>query len=169
MLSEVDKLGGWLTREEAKALYRAAHHAAERRLPIVQVGRHQGKLTYILGKVAQSHCQVHAFDSSNGQVRADFKRNVRQFRKTVVPIYEEPNGAWYGDIGLLVIDRLPHYADLKRDLEAFQFWLRKGSLVAFHDYHEKYGDVRQFVNEILRHEVYLPRELADSLYVVERA
>jgi hypothetical protein len=193
ILSKMGPVEGWLDAEEADLLIASTNAAAHRVatdefLVIVEVGSYCGRSTVVLASAAQalrSRARVYAIDPHEGTVGAAdrallqeaptlerFVQNIRAAGvEDLVEVIQKCSHevTWDADrlIGLLFIDGLHDYANVSRDFNHFEPYLRVGSLVAFHDYAAYYPGVVSFVDELIASGRYRRLELVKSMIVVE--
>jgi predicted O-methyltransferase YrrM len=139
LTQEIAGLPGWLTQEEAVALFELAR-ACTGRGAIVEIGSWKGKSTICLalGSKHGARVPVYAIDPHSPQTFGEFKRNVeragvgdlvtpvRGRSQTVVETFEEP-------IELLWIDGSHKYHLVKEDFEKWVPKVVEGGIVAMHD------------------------------------
>jgi glycosyltransferase involved in cell wall biosynthesis len=190
LISQIRKIGGWLSDGEARLLAQStidacvdstlAHH-------IVEIGSYHGKSTVLFASVIKVFAlpgTVHAIDVHDGRLGAAdqglkiyqpsfdiFSNNLSQagVKDTVKIIRERScNVEWGLPISLLFIDGLHDYDNVRRDFEHFAGWLVTGGLVAFHDYADYYPGVVKFVDELLAAGTCRKIGAVDSLIVLQK-
>jgi precorrin-6B methylase 2 len=139
-----DTVHGWLTRDQARALWDAALSVPPKGI-IVEIGSHQGRSTIVLAKAARDRdAEVVAIDPfvegrlfGGAATRAKFEANVERAgvtdtvrliadRSTVIrPSWREP-------IDMLYIDGKHDYWTVRDDLSWTEF-LPEGASVLIHD------------------------------------
>jgi len=152
------QIDGWLTLEEADALYDAAVQVPETGR-IVEIGSFKGRSTYALALGAQVNGiakMVYAVDPFTGnpgedsffptRYKADFLRNLDQFIKegTVTPLTMSSAGATMLGIrpNLVFIDGSHIFADALFDMTAWWEKLLPGGRMAIHDSQGTHPPVR---------------------------
>ena len=143
------QIDGWLTLEEADALYEAAAQVPEAGR-IVEIGSFKGRSTYALALGAQFDAiakMVYAVDPFTGnpgedsffptRYKADFLRNLDQFIKEgiVTPLTMSSAGATMLGIrpSLVFVDGSHIFADVLFDMTAWWEKLLPGGRMAVHD------------------------------------
>lgn len=175
VLDTMDTIPGWFHPEEGARLYLHAKEAVEVAPTFVEVGSWQGRSTFILASVCKEAwakrqgegvCpRVHAVDPHEGNLYANgkgvktdpsFEAFQKNMERTEVKDYVAPlvcrsrDVAWRGDpIGLLFIDGLHDYENVKADYAQFISHVPPGGIVAFHDYGPEDPDVIRFVDELV--------------------
>ncbi len=188
VLERMRTIEGWLEDDEADLLLAAAASALRRADsdPIVEIGSYCGRSTVVLAsavKALASSNRVYAIDPHEGMVGSldqgltagagtldRFQRNIAAAGVAdVVEVIQDYSFEveWSGPIGMLLVDGLHDFANVARDFQHFQTFLRPGSLVAFHDYADYYPGVMAFVDELLATGDYRRLALAQSLIVLE--
>lgn len=172
ILSEMRKVEGWLSDEEADLLIASASHVLSTRSAphaLVEVGSFCGKATVVLGRVAEalgSAATVHAIDPGDGVVGAR-DRGLQKLGPTrhklqrtlqlsglesrvELHFQQAPQVDWSEPIGFLLIDGLHDYASVSADFHHLEPWLEVGGLAAFHDCADYFPGVKLFVQELLQ-------------------
>ena len=183
-LNAMEKVDGWMTREEGGHLYETGHEAVTKISPVVvEIGSWKGRSTVALAAMAKIRkAKVYAIDPhegdlwSNGQViKTDgtlesLKKTLETYSLTdAVEIVQKKSTdvEWSGvlpKIGLLFIDGKHDYESVKADFEHFEKHLASNALVAFHDYNE--DGVKLAVDEILANKNFEARSEVGSLKVI---
>ena len=163
----ISGIPGWLTDEEADALYELAR-ACRGDGVIVEIGSWKGKSTVCLGlgSLAGSSVPVYAIDPHADYRFGDFKDNVERagIAELVRPIasLSQPAAAGFDEpIELLFVDGSHEY-DLV--LEDFEKWVPKvvdGGWIAFHDTTWTKGP-----RKVVGQAVYRSRRFKDARFVV---
>ncbi|QRK06071.1 glycosyltransferase [Archangium violaceum] len=190
ILSEMRKVEGWLSDEEADLLIASASHALGA-LPaphaVVEVGSFCGKATLVLARVAEAlgtSAPIHAIDPGDGVVGAR-DRNLQQLSPTrhklqrtlllagleprvKVHFQQAPQVPWSEPIGFLLIDGLHDYGSVAADFHHLEPWLAVGGLVAFHDCADYFPGVKRFVQELLHAGRFRRLHASGSLVVLEK-
>jgi predicted O-methyltransferase YrrM len=158
---------GWLTDEEAEALYELARRCRGDGV-IVEIGSWKGKSTVCLGLGSQegNDVPVYAIDPHADYRFGDFKTNVERagIAELVRPIasLSQPAADTFDEpIELLFVDGSHEY-DLV--LEDFEKWVPKvvdGGWVAFHDTTWTAGP-----RKVVGHAIYRSRRFKDARFVV---
>jgi len=146
----VDKVEGWLTKDEGRLLYKVAKKCSTKGA-IVEIGSWKGKSTIWIakGSKAGKHARVYAVDPHIGSSEhkkmfgtvatfQDFQRNIKetQVDDIVAPIVKTSKDAaadFVEPIEFIFIDGAHEYEFVKED---FDLWFPKvvtGGVVAFHD------------------------------------
>jgi predicted O-methyltransferase YrrM len=159
----ISPIEGWLSREQAMALYEAAGTVAPGRW-IVELGSHHGRSTVALAKGKPRSVGLLAVDPFTRQPqgkgdaaynafldnlgRLELGREVQLFRGTSEEaaryrelLFEVAGGEAFGDphelgrpeIGLLFVDGLHDRNSVLRDIELWEPLIGEGGLVYFHD------------------------------------
>ncbi len=138
-------IDGWLTREQALALYRAAQ-AAPRDTAVVEIGSHHGKSTVLLAAARSDAAPVVAIDpfedprwggGASGLPlflenleAAGVQDRVRTMRTTSAAA----SRAWSGEsIGLLYIDGAHDLGSVLQDIDGWSGLVAPGGRLAIHD------------------------------------
>jgi predicted O-methyltransferase YrrM len=163
----ISDIPGWLTDEEADALYELAR-ACRGDGVIVEIGSWKGKSTVCLGlgSLAGSSVPVYAIDPHADYRFGDFKDNVERagIAELVRPIasLSQPAADGFDEpIELLFVDGSHEY-DLV--LEDFEKWVPKvvdGGWIAFHDTTWTKGP-----RKVVGQAVYRSRRFKDARFVV---
>lgn len=160
-LFAMDKIEGWFTVDEATYLYRTAVRTTG---PIVEIGSWKGRSTAVLGKAAQkTGNQVFAVDPHEGNVSdgPNTGKTLDEFMKNMIeagvidkvtPVVKraaDVNGEIPEEIGMVFIDGLHDYENVKADFNKFAPKVKKDGYVVFHDWSPQYPDIQRVVNEAL--------------------
>lgn len=155
---QVSEIGGWLTREQARALWDEAR-AVPTAGRIVEIGSHQGRSTVVLAAAAPQ-AQVVAIDPFVGgamfgglATREKFLANLdrtgvagrvelRQARST------ELRRSWTGPIDFLYIDGKHDYWTLSDDLRWSEF-VPEGGRICIHDAYSSIGVTLGLLRHVL--------------------
>lgn len=146
---KINKLKGWLSRNEGRALYDLASELPSKSV-IVEIGSFQGKSTICLGWGLQivGSGEIFAIDPHLGQTHVGktefpktysaFLKNIKDFNlaQIVTPIRQKSEVAvthWKKKINLLHVDGLHEYEFVKRDLHDWLPFLLPGGVVVCHD------------------------------------
>jgi hypothetical protein len=190
ILSEMRKVEGWLSDEEADLLIAASARALGS-LPathaVVEVGSFCGKATVVLGRVAEalgSSAPVHAIDPGDGVVGSR-DGGLRRLGPTRDKLQQTLKGAglgarvqihfaaapavpWNEPIGFLLVDGLHDYASVRADFQHLEPWLATGGLAAFHDCADYFPGVKRFVQELVRSGRFRRVHMVGTLVVLEK-
>ena len=130
---------GWLTDEEAEALYDLARACTGKGV-IVEIGSWKGKSTICLasGSRAGNGVRVYAIDPHASYRFGEFKANVERagVADLVTPIAsrsQEKAASFHEPIELLFVDGAHEYELVKADLELWLPKLVEGGTLAMHD------------------------------------
>lgn len=153
-----DVIGGWLTRDQARALWNEA-----RRLPagsrIVEIGSHQGRSTVVLASAAP-HSSVIAIDPFVGgamfgglATKDRFLANLRRLGVTDRVDLRQAKSTdlrphWTEPIDYLYIDGKHDYWTLSDDLRWAEF-LAPGARVSIHDAYSSIGVTLGLLRHVL--------------------
>jgi hypothetical protein len=190
ILSEMRKVEGWLSDEEADLLIAASSRALSSQpepYAVVEVGSFCGKATVVLGRVAESlgsPAPIHAIDPGDGVVgsrdgglqhvgptRDKLQRTLQQSglaSRVRVHFGSAPAVPWSEPIGFLLVDGLHDYASVSADFRHMEPWLVAGGLAAFHDCADYFPGVKRFVQELLRGGRFRRVHMAGTLVVLEK-
>jgi len=158
-------IDGWLSDSEGELLYKLAKSVPSGQA-IVEIGSWKGKSTVWLAKGAEAgqKNKVHSIDPHSGSeahinggetnTYPAFIGNLTKagVQDIVVPLVKTPAEAakrWRKGIGLLSIDAVHEYEDVKRDLLSWELHLLPGARVAFHDCDQ--AGPAQVVKEYINH------------------
>ena len=144
--SELDRLKeliadvpGWLTDEEAAALYHAARECTGRGV-IVEIGSWKGKSTICLGRGSRAgnNVSIYAIDPHAEYRFGDFRANIERagIADLVTPVPSTSQAkadSFHEPIELLFIDGAHEYELVKEDFEKWVPKVVEGGVVAMHD------------------------------------
>ncbi|HEX5053388.1 MAG TPA: class I SAM-dependent methyltransferase [Planctomycetota bacterium] len=190
-------IDGWLTVDEAIALYELARSLPQDRAVAVEIGCWQGKSSVCIarglaGKNAPRLCCIDPFDASGdrqsegeyagragtlaGPLRSAFEANleaagVRNIVEVVQGLSYEHAAAWQGAIDLLFLDGDHSFDAVCRDFTDWAPKVRPGGFVALHDVvHAVHDGPRRVVDEILRADAqWVEGRYVDSMFVARKA
>jgi predicted O-methyltransferase YrrM len=158
---------GWLTDEEAEALYEAARSCGGRGA-IVEIGSWKGKSTICLalGSRAGAGARVYAVDPHADYRFGDFKDNIERagVEDLVTPVssLSQPYAdEFHEPVELLWIDGAHEYRLVLEDFEKWTPKVLEGGIVALHDTSWAEGPRRVANERILR-----SRHFNDARFVV---
>ena len=169
VLRSVDRVDGWMSPDQAQALYTAAAacHSGDQ---IVEIGSFRGRSTIVLASVAAPGVSVVAIDPHAGNDRgpneldgyaaeADedhevFNRNLAAAGVTdrVRHVREMSDGAHSaveGDIAVLYIDGAHRYGPARQDIEQWGVRVRPGGTLLIHDSFSSVGVTLAIVRELM--------------------
>ena len=149
-----DPVAGWLSRDEALLLFRAAL-AVPPESTIIEVGAFCGRSTRLL---AESRRQIITIDPltigdsiaktpidetvvASLQAVVDAYENVTWIRERSTDVLERPTAQ------MIFVDAVHKYPDPYNDFIHFRPGLQRGALAAFHDYGREFG-VTKSVTEL---------------------
>jgi glycosyltransferase involved in cell wall biosynthesis len=190
LISKIQKIGGWLTSEEADTLSGITLRACKAPAVnhhIVEIGSYHGRATVLFGsliKTFQLQATIHAIDTHDGRLGAEdqglqsfppsfeiFNRNIREAGVAdVVQVIRDrsTNVNLKAPVSLLFVDGLHDYANVSRDFRQFSAWIEPGAYTAFHDYADYFPGVQAFVNELLLSGEYQKVTLTGSLIILQK-
>lgn len=178
------EIAGWLSDSEGELLYELAKKVP-RGQAIVEIGSWKGKSTVWLAKGTEAgqRDKVYSIDPHSGSkahvsegemnTYTAFLTNLTKARvqATVVPLVKTSDKAvrrWRDGVGLLWIDAMHEYEDVKRDFLSWQPHLLQGARVAFHDC-DQTGPA-QVVKECINHSNdFTIVQHVDTIVVVEKS
>ena len=159
------EIAGWLSDSEGELLYKLAKSVPSGQA-IVEIGSWKGKSTVWLAKGTEAgqRNKVHSVDPHSGttlHMKEDETNTYPAFinnltkagvQDIVVPLVKTSAEAvkrWREGIGLLWIDAMHDYDDIKRDFLSWEPYLLPGARVAFHDCDQ--AGPAQVVKEYINH------------------
>jgi hypothetical protein len=159
---EIDKIEGWLYREEAELLYREAENMSED-TRWCEIGSWKGKSTVALAQSGRSGIAIDWFrgnpETPKSDTLTEFLYNVAPHSKllSIYPMKSEHAARWLTDpIGLLFIDGEHTYEAVKQDYELYEPRVVSGGVIIFHDavnvdtyIPHPYPGVKQFTDELI--------------------
>ncbi|MFY9342254.1 MAG: class I SAM-dependent methyltransferase [Planctomycetota bacterium] len=189
-------IDGWLTVDEAIALYEAARGLPHERPLAVEIGSWQGKSSICLahglrGKQAGRLCCIDPFDASgdaassatygaraaglDGGLRATFEQNLRdagvhEVIDVRVGTSHQHAATFAGPIDLLFVDGDHAYPAVKQDFLDWAGKIRPGGWLLMHDVvHQEHDGPRRVVDELVRSDPrWVDQRCVDSLFVARR-
>lgn len=192
IIDMMQPIQGWFHDDEARLLIEVVARAA-RELggpwTVVEIGSYHGRSTVVLGGAVAAlrpDTHVYAIDPHEGQLYAPgagaegtaetptadiFRANIAAagLVHIVHPIQLPSHAvAWDQPIGVLFIDGLHDYNNVRRDFRTFEPWLLSGGYTAFHDY-ASFAGVAHVVDEILREGHHHEVARIGTMIVVRRA
>ena len=145
----IDKIGGWLAKEEARVLYIIASEVTG---PIVEIGAWKGRSTATLGFASRNnpaHPLIYTVDPFTGSKEHreldphcntwdEFRENIESLHMfDIVHPYQmtskEAYEKHFGAIGMLFIDGSHEYEDVKYDFVHWGSNVVKGGWICMHD------------------------------------
>ncbi len=189
-LSLMRPIFGWFDEGEAELLLATASRAL-RELPddcaVVEVGSYLGRSTVLLASAVRDlrPCgRVVAIDPHEGAVSVSGQPNAHGLstydafcrnliaagvRNVVREICQRSTDVlWEQPIGLLFVDGLHDYDNVRADFGHFERWIVPGGFVAFHDYVDYWPGVVQLVDEERHGCEYAWVDSAGSLAVLQK-
>jgi len=190
-------IDGWLTVDEAIALYELARSLPHERPLAVEIGCWQGKSSVCIARgIARKNtprlCCIDPFDASGdaastaeysaraddvgGELRGTFEANLREAGlREIVDIrqglsHEQVQG-WREPIDLLFLDGDHTHAAVQRDFRDWSPHVRPGGYLVMHDVvHPVHTGPRRVVDEeILRDPQWVDVHYTDSMFVARRS
>ena len=153
VLAEVKDVDGWMSPDQAEALYTAASACADDD-QIVEIGSFRGRSTIVLASAAPESVTVIAIDPHAGNDRgpqeidgyadeADIdhevflanldRAGVRDRVRHVRAMSNDAHTEVTGEIGVLYIDGAHRYAPAREDIEEWGKRVRPGGTMLIHD------------------------------------
>lgn len=190
-------IDGWLTVDEAIALYELARSLPDEHPVAVEVGSWQGRSSICLarglrGKRQPRLCCIDPFDASGdqasaptygerarrrgGSLRDGFEANLRGAGvRDLVDVRQgyshELAPHWRGPIDLLFLDGDHSYEAVLRDLDGWAGHVRPGGYLAMHDVvhplHD--GPARAVAERVRPDPQWVEARCVDSLFIVRKA
>jgi cephalosporin hydroxylase len=152
IFNQVDKIEGWFTEYECKALLPYLPKAGL----IVELGSYHGRSTLFFS-LSCPDCKVITIDIGKqydtaqiipagiDKIVAD-QPNVKQFIGSSLEIGKEFNES----INFLFIDTRHTFEDTLANLNLWSSKVREGGYIALHDYHDGFPGVKQAVDQFLK-------------------
>jgi len=190
-------IDGWLTIDEAIALYELSRGLPHERPLAVEIGSWQGKSSICLasglaGKVQPKLCCIDPFDASGDQqsastydaraqevgggLRGVFEANLRAAGlQQVVDVRQgmshDQASHWREPIDLLFLDGDHSYEAVKQDFVDWAPKIRPGGYLALHDVvHHEHDGPRRVVEELVRTDPqWVEPRYVDSMFVARKA
>ncbi len=189
-------IDGWLTVDEAIALYELARSLPHEHPLAVEIGCWQGKSSVCLarglaGKSTPRLCCIDPFDASGdeasrdeyseranltGPLRSAFEQNLRDAAvRDIVDVRpglsHEHAIAWQEPIDLLFLDGDHSYEAVRSDFTDWTPKVRAGGFLCLHDVvHPVHEGPRRIVDEFVRPDPqWIERRQVDSMLVVQKA
>jgi len=146
-----DKVEGWFTEEEAKAMYQMIK-SVPKEGTVVELGSYCGRSSIIIGALAKDigfdfYC---VDDFSSGEVEDKFKHNMEWAMaryKLIRGKSTEVQDQLPNNIDFIFFDTIHIYEHQKKECDIWLPKMKKEGLVAFHDYGGKYHGVKTAVDE----------------------
>ncbi|MDQ3737695.1 MAG: class I SAM-dependent methyltransferase [Actinomycetota bacterium] len=169
VLARLDGVEGWLSDEQAEALYELAA-ACRRGDRIVEIGSFRGRSTIVLASAAPDGVEIVAIDPHAGndrgpqeiigfeqEAQADrlaFERNltaagVRQRVQHVRAFSDDAHGAVDDPIRLLYIDAAHRFGPARADISDWGSRVSDGGTLAIHDSFSSIGVTGAIVRELM--------------------
>lgn len=154
----VASLPGWLTRDQARALYDAAAAVAPG-LPVVEVGSHHGRSTIVLASGSPHGSPVVAIDpfpadwryggvGTEAACRANLDRaGVSDVVDLRVATSDDVRSTWSGPVGLVYVDGKHDYWSARSDL-SWSEHVVPGGPVLVHDAFSSLGVTTALLREL---------------------
>jgi hypothetical protein len=164
-VSKIRKISGWLSDHEARLLYNFAKIKSNDPGEIVEIGSYKGKSTICLAKGIEYSGrldQVYTVDPHLGEIKKGIKsenstydallKNLQDFdvSELVKPVINTSVGfakKWNKPIKLLFIDGLHDYEHANQDYLAWNKFVLRNGIIAFHDGFCGIDGVWQAINE----------------------
>jgi predicted O-methyltransferase YrrM len=156
------------TIEERAVFYKYASKVPDNGL-IVDIGTAQGGSAFIFALSSKPSVKVYTIDPSQNE-KFIFLRKEWGLEEKIVFLHQTSQDAakgWDKEIDMLFIDGSHSYSGVKNDFLWFGSHVKKGGIVAFHDYYY-YGAIGKAVDEIVASGAVEKVEIVDSLYQKER-
>lgn len=190
LLSEIQKIEGWLSDREASLLIHSTLSMLQL-FPdfpnVVEIGSYHGKSTVLFGKILNTlspTSALYAIDTHDGLLGDEdiglatfppsydhFINNISHAGLTDFTHIIKGKSCevhWNKPISLLFIDGLHDYRNVAMDFCHFEEWIELGGFVVFHDYADYFPGVKKFVREILDTGQYLKVDQSESLIVLQK-
>jgi len=188
------EIDGWLSRQDAIALYDLASGLPRDHPVVVEIGSWQGKSSLVLAKAiqrkadpvlycidpfdasgdARSHADYHSREAElTRTLREVFEDNMRKHQVEsvvrILPGYSHEFAPGFGEpIDLLFIDGNHEYQCVRRDFRDWSPLIKIGGFVALHDA-TKAGPSRVIAEEIVGSPLWTVTSRTRGLFVARRA
>jgi MMP 1-O-methyltransferase len=190
-------INGWLTVDEAIALYELAKGLTGPKPRAVEIGSWQGKSTICIARGLRGNSQamltcIDPFDASGdnessdeydnratdigGPLRRAFEENlaaadVRNIVDVLPGLSHEHAGSIIDPIDLLFLDGNHSYESVRRDYDDWSPKIRAGGFLAMHDVvHPVHTGPRRVVDElIVNNPDWINGHYVDSMFITQRA
>jgi len=169
VLRSIEGVDGWMSPDQAEALYTAAA-ACHEGDQIVEIGSFRGRSTIVLASAADPGVAVIAIDPHAGNDRGPneldgyaaeasedhevFTRNlaaagVSDRVRHVREMSDRAHGAVKGDLAVLYIDGAHRYAPARTDIHEWGARVRNGGTLLIHDSFSSVGVTLAIVRELM--------------------
>jgi len=169
VLRAVDGVDGWMSPDQAEALYTAAA-SCHRGDQIVEIGSFRGRSTIVLASAAEPGVDVIAIDPHAGNDRGPneldgfaaeasedhevFNRNLAEAGvagrvRHVREMSDRAHSAVKGDIAVLYIDGAHRYAPARADIHEWGARVRAGGTLLIHDSFSSVGVTLAIIKELM--------------------
>jgi predicted O-methyltransferase YrrM len=152
------------TEEERDAFYRYAKKVPVNGV-IVDIGTAGGGSAFAFALASKPSVKVYTIDPSQSK-KFMLLRKEWGLEKKVIFLHQTSQDAakdWDKEIDMLFIDGVHGYRGVQNDFSWFGSYVKKGGIVAFHDYYY-YGVIGKAVDEIVASGVIKKVEIIDSLF-----
>jgi len=150
-----------LTEKERYVLF----NLAKEKKTILEIGSYVGASAACFGAAVKDSgkCKIYCIDTWNNDAMTEgkketyqlFMENIKPFQKDIVPVrgfstevIEQISGST-DHLDLLFIDGDHSYEGVKADWESYKSFLRKGSIVVFHDFGWAEGVKRVIMEDVI--------------------
>lgn len=172
--------GGWLSPREAAACAAAAEIAEG---PVIELGAYAGRSTIALARGASRRPDgiVISIDTFEGWFHSPQKSlstldqyrealNGSEYAGRVIPFratFKDVARQWMRTVDFILHDGMHYFDNVLEDVRDWGPYLRKGGMIAFHDYHPEFPGVVEAV-EYLEQHGYSRVVLVDTLMFMEK-
>lgn len=162
LLRAIDDVPGWLSDREADLLSATVVRAASLGAGILELGSFLGRSTIVIARTLLALAADVPFTAVDPHRAYDFggipdtydaflanlrSRGVEQRVRVVRACSHELD--WREPLGLLFVDALHDYENVRRDHELFEAFVVPGGFLAFHDYFDDCPGVVRHVDDVL--------------------
>ena len=162
VIDKFDGIEGWFKLDEGAFLYKVAEGAFKMSDSVMEIGSYKGRSTYLLGEAAKRagpDKRVYAVDPHEGDcgLKDRFADTFQEFRDNMIRTgvsdqvvalkVKSKDVTCTQELGLLFIDGLHDYENVKFDYEKFYPHVKSNGFIAFHDYEPPYPGVVKLVDE----------------------
>ncbi len=128
IFEDIDRIEGWMGKEDCEALYKAVRNVKGL---IVEIGTYAGRSTKLIA-LSSPESKVISIDIKEHE---DVRKNLKGTKILyIVSPSDELGKSWGKEIDLIHIDGDHRYEAVKKDIERWVPHLKKGSWVYLHDY-----------------------------------
>jgi len=178
-LIDIYRLPGHISLEDGLCLCEISNSMKDNSL-VVEIGSYRGKSTGFILRGLKNNCELHCVDTWQNEGMSEgltdtfqsFSENIGKIGAKIMPQIHRGYSwdvvkTWNRQIDFLFIDGNHDYEAVKKDIGDWLGFVKKGGVVAFHDYTNPCG-VKKAVDKAVLKRLLKKVKISGSVYVAQK-